>query len=364
MAIALSNEAWRELWDQSRQQASLADPDDGSDRLAICPAQLATGYKRDIALRNGIDLTLHRYKLWDDLEVTPAQAIEDTSCLEFMFNLSSKFKYWDGAFLQAGQHCLQGRFTPVGKETAVHFAQEPTLEVDIHIEPAALQSLLGIDGMDSQARLTKQLPSNLQRLIAGDPEATVSPIQAIPPAMQVALQQILDCPYHGVVKQLYLESKSVEVLALWLEQALSLGSSASSTSTLRSDDVDRIYYAREILRQQMDNPPTLTDLARQVGINDCTLKQRFRQVFGTTVFGYLHHHRMEQARSLLLENQLSVTAIAHRVGYSNLCAFSTAFRKTFGVSPRKMRGEKIPFQQTKVPFQQNLSPSIQVSSHP
>jgi AraC family transcriptional activator of pyochelin receptor len=341
MAIALSNAAWRELWNQSRQQASPADPDDGGDRLAICPAQLATGYKRDIALRNGIDLTLHRYKLWDDLEVTPSQAIEDTSCLEFVFNLSSRFKYWDGVFLQAGQHCLQGRCIPVGQETSVHFAQEPTLEVDIHIEPAALQSLLGIDGDSNQSRFIERLPSELQCLIAGDPEATVSPIQAISPAMQVALQQVLDCPYYGVVKQLYLESKSVEVLALWLEQALSPDSSKPSHSTLRSDDVERIYYVKEILQQQMDNPPTLTDLARQVGLNDCTLKRRFRQVFNTTVFGYLHHYRMEQARSLLLENQLSVTAIAHRVGYSNLCAFSTAFRKKFGVSPRAMLGGRI-----------------------
>jgi AraC family transcriptional regulator, transcriptional activator of the genes for pyochelin and ferripyochelin receptors len=338
MAIALSNAAWRELWDQSRQQASPADPDDGGDRLAICPAQLATGYKRDIALRNGIDLTLHRYKLWDDLEVTPAQAIEDTNCLEFVFNLSSRFKYWDGAFLQAGQHYLQGRFTPAGKESLVHCAQEPTLEVDIHIEPAALQSLLGIDSNSSQNKLIERLSSELQHLIAGEPEVSVSPIQAIPPAMQVALQQILDCPYHGVVKQLYLESKSVEVLALWLQQALSPDASPSSNSTLRSDDVERIYYARTILQQQIDHPPTLTDLARQVGLNDCTLKRRFRQVFGTTVFGYLHHYRMEQARSLLLENQLSVTAIAHQVGYNNLCAFSTAFRKKFGMSPREMRG--------------------------
>uniref|UniRef100_A0ACD5H004 Helix-turn-helix transcriptional regulator n=1 Tax=Desertifilum tharense IPPAS B-1220 TaxID=1781255 RepID=A0ACD5H004_9CYAN len=60
-------------------------------------------------------------------------------------------------------------------------------------------------------------------------------------------------------------------------------------------------------------------------------------MFGTTVFGYLHHYRMERARSLLLKQQLSVTAIAHQVGYQNLCAFSTAFRKKFGVSPRALR---------------------------
>lgn len=92
--------------------------------------------------------------------------------------------------------------------------------------------------------------------------------------------------------------------------------------------------------QRLANPPSLMSLARQVGLNDRKLKQGFRQVFGTTAFGYLHNHRMEQARSLLLENQLSVTAVAHSVGYTNLCAFSTAFRKKFGVSPRALAKQR------------------------
>ncbi|MGG6294872.1 helix-turn-helix transcriptional regulator [Leptolyngbya sp. AN02str] len=337
MAIALSNATWRELWAESRQQASQADLEDAGDRIAQCPAQFATGYKRDIALRNGIDLTLHRYELYDDLVFTDVQP-EDQGCVEFVFNLSSRFRYWDGVCLEAGQHCLHGVFAPESKEAFIHFAQEPTLEVDIHLEPAVLQSLLGLD-QPTSSNLMERLPLDVQRIIAGESDVAISAIRHCSPTMRVVLQQILDCPYQGMVKQLYLESKSLEMLALWLNQVLSDEAvSHPSLSDLRSDDVDRIHHAREILMQQMEHPPSLADLARQVGLNDCTLKRRFRQVFGTTVFGYLHHYRMEQARSLLRDDQLSVTAIARRVGYNNLCAFSTAFRKKFGVSPREMRG--------------------------
>ncbi len=336
--IALSYSTWHELWKECRQQARSVDPEDEGDRLAKCPPQLATGYKRDITLRNGIDLTLHRYELQGDLMITQVQPTE-SECLEFVFNLSSTFRYWTGANLASGQYCVQGVFNPASTEGFAHFAQEPTLEVDIHLEPEVLRSLFGMDTDSQRDRRFDLMSSELKRLLAGDPEVFLSPIQDITPTMQVALQQILNCPYHGVVKQLYLESKSIEVLALWLEQALS-GTSTSepSMSALRSDEVDRIYQAKEILIQQMHNPPSLIALARQVGLNDCTLKRKFRQVFGTTVFGYLHHHRMEQARSLLLDqHQLTVTAIAHQVGYNNLCAFSTAFRKKFGMSPREMR---------------------------
>lgn len=83
----------------------------------------------------------------------------------------------------------------------------------------------------------------------------------------------------------------------------------------------------------MENPPSLLDLARQVGINDRKLKQGFRQVFGTTVFGYLHDYRMEQARLLLIEQKLAIALVAHTVGYSHLSHFATAFRKKFGVNP-------------------------------
>jgi AraC family transcriptional activator of pyochelin receptor len=337
MAIAFSEATWRELWDQSRAQASPADPDDEGDRLVICPTPLATGYKRDIALRNGIDLTLHRFKFHDDVAVTHEQS-EDTECLEFVFNLSSRSNLENGVVLMAGQYCLLGRFSP-DQETLVYFAQEPTVGVDIHIEPGAFQTLLA--GNTDPSGILERLPSDLQRMIAGDPTITVSSPQTISPVMQVALQQILNCPYHGVVKQLYLESKSLEMLALCLEQALCTPAPKPICARLQSDEIDRLHHARDILIQQMDHPPSLIELARQVGLNDCTLKRGFRQVFGNTVFGYLQQHRLEQARSLLLENQLSVTAIARRVGYSNLCAFSTAFRKKFGVSPRAMLGGRM-----------------------
>jgi AraC-like DNA-binding protein len=220
----------------------------------------------------------------------------------------------------------------------VLLAQEPTLSVDIHLEPDLFRSFIGVGADSRQSHRFDLLSSNLRRIVEGDEDAFLSPMQTITPAMQVALQQILNCPYQGVVKQMYLESKSLEVLALWLEQAMASNSTPKPSTRQRpSDEIDRIYQAKEILTQQVDNPPSLMALARQVGLNDCTLKRGFRQVFGTTVFGYLHQHRMEQARSLLLENQLSVTAIAHTVGYTNLCAFSTAFRKKFGVSPRTLQ---------------------------
>lgn len=80
--------------------------------------------------------------------------------------------------------------------------------------------------------------------------------------------------------------------------------------------------------------PGLLEQMNQAGTNDYKLKIGFRQVFGTTVFGYLRNQRMEQARQLLLEKQMNVSEVAQTVGYTSFSRFSTAFKHYFGITPK------------------------------
>ncbi len=66
-----------------------------------------------------------------------------------------------------------------------------------------------------------------------------------------------------------------------------------------------------------------------------TLKRGFRQVFGTTVFGYLHHYRLEQARQLLEAGDMNITETAHAIGFADRSYFAAAFRKKFGLNPSR-----------------------------
>nr|WP_250123336.1 AraC family transcriptional regulator [Chroococcidiopsis sp. CCMEE 29] len=120
--------------------------------------------------------------------------------------------------------------------------------------------------------------------------------------------------------------------------------------------VERIHYTKDILIRNSNNPPSLLALARQVGLNDCTLKKGFRQVFGTSAFGYLHDYRMQQVQQLLLERKMKVEEVAHAVGYASRSSFIAAFNKKFGVSPSaylvRKNSKKIStliFEQKKIP---------------
>ena len=107
------------------------------------------------------------------------------------------------------------------------------------------------------------------------------------PEMQIILHQIVNCPFQGLIKEIYLQTKCLELMALKLEPDTAGERELMRSRILRGDDINRIYHARAILISDFDNPPSLLELARQVGLNDYKLKIGFRQVFNTTVFGYL-----------------------------------------------------------------------------
>ncbi len=113
---------------------------------------------------------------------------------------------------------------------------------------------------------------------------------------------------------------------------------SSTANSLKPDDIEQIHLAKAILTANFHNPPSLIELARQVSLNDYKLKQGFRQVFGTTVFGYLYQYRMEKARQLLAEQRLNVGEVAQAVGYANQSRFAVAFRKQYGVNPKSLTG--------------------------
>nr|WP_235927133.1 AraC family transcriptional regulator [Gloeocapsopsis dulcis] len=119
-----------------------------------------------------------------------------------------------------------------------------------------------------------------------------------------------------------------------VEQEIEFQQGKSPIPPLKLDDLDRIHQAQKILLQRLNNPPSLIDLARQVGLNDYALKRGFQQVFGKTVFGYLHDYRLEQAQQLLATSEMKVTEVADAIGFDSRSYFAAAFRKKFGVSPK------------------------------
>jgi AraC-like DNA-binding protein len=86
-----------------------------------------------------------------------------------------------------------------------------------------------------------------------------------------------------------------------------------------------------------DRKWTVADLATEASVSRSLLDGRFRDVLGLSPMRYVNEWRMRVAQDLLATTEVTVAAIARRVGYDSEEAFSRAFKRAHGQSPSPWR---------------------------
>jgi AraC-like DNA-binding protein len=158
----------------------------------------------------------------------------------------------------------------------------------------------------------------------------------IDPAMEQVIRQVIHCPYGGDLKNLFLLSKSIELLVLSAE-ACQRAENQEGIYLKNQRDKEKIMAVRDLINEKLNDPPNLSEIARQVGLNEYKLKRGFKETFQTTVFGYLAEQRLQMAFQYLRDTQRTAAEIAYDLGYSTPQHFNHAFKKKFGVTPYSVR---------------------------
>jgi AraC-like DNA-binding protein len=92
------------------------------------------------------------------------------------------------------------------------------------------------------------------------------------------------------------------------------------------------------IHTQTANPWTLVTLAREASMSRSSFAERFARAIGMTPLNYVLQWRIAVAKNLLAREQLSVAEVALAVGYQSASAFSTAFSRETGRSPKEFTG--------------------------
>lgn len=330
MAIRLTDTELKEQYQEADEEALQFDPTDNLDNTLKFNGRFSQGWERKIYLREGIELEISQIRNRDRMILS--QSATETDYIRCQFLLSGNVRSrlvlplgetsWPWA---AGKYWLNG----IGSRGQLiqDFDMQPWSAIVFDIHKVVLRSFISSS--------EDEMPKSLQNLARSARKEIYRRIRDIQPKMSVVLGQILHCPYQGMVKRTYLESKVIELTALVLDHEVTTQQGEIKKGALKPEQIERIYYAKEILLRDMNNPPSLAKLSQQVGLNEFTLKQGFRQIFGTTVFGELRSHQLDIAKHLLAEQNISVSEIAAIVGYGSATALARAFRREFGISPKE-----------------------------
>ena len=152
------------------------------------------------------------------------------------------------------------------------------------------------------------------------------------PEMQSVVDSVFENSYEGKTKMMFFRSQVTVLLCHFFEQLAN-----SKSETIKSAERLKLNQAKEILAENLENPPSLAELSRQIGLNTFNLKKNFKALFGVPVFKYLQNERLTQAHRMIREEEVSVQEAAWNVGYDSLSSFSNAFTKKFGYRPSQVK---------------------------
>ena len=133
-----------------------------------------------------------------------------------------------------------------------------------------------------------------------------------------------------------------------LDRLLDLVLVAALRATFAGDDVEVPTWYRasgdpvvgpalRLMHEDPSAPWTVAGLAAEAGVSRAALARRFHELVGEPPMTFLTGWRMALAADLLLEPGATVGGTARQVGYGSPFTFSTAFKRTYGQSPRAYR---------------------------
>ena len=176
----------------------------------------------------------------------------------------------------------------------------------------------------------------IELMLEGKP-ALLSPVWGtVDSKIQGVIDEIMLNPYQGPLHEVFLLAKSLELLVLCVANYTRINAADYQYVKSKADQ-ERIIAARDFINERLTDPPNLPEVAKAVGLNEFKLKHGFKEVFHSTVFGYLTERRLVRAKQMLLDTQLTAAEISTELGYSSPQHFSRQFRNRFGTAPNMIR---------------------------
>ncbi len=146
--------------------------------------------------------------------------------------------------------------------------------------------------------------------------------------------------YHFLVRHEYLPNvmdfATLEEIRSWFVKKIQ--DSCRNIATRKKESSNSIVkQAKEYILQNYANDLSLDDVSREVNISPYYFSKLFKDEAKENFIEYVTGIRIEKAKELLEQSQLSVKEICTKVGYSDPNYFSRTFKKNVGVTPTEYK---------------------------
>ncbi len=131
---------------------------------------------------------------------------------------------------------------------------------------------------------------------------------------------------HKVLKNLEISLKDI---------SRQIKSESGSESGLTPEEI--VALVKTFVKEHYSEELDLNSIALSLGFSSSYLTKVFNKVENTTPSKYIRSYRMNIAKQLMNDNNLTIQQIAAHVGYNDPFHFSRSFKQTFGISPTEYK---------------------------
>ncbi|NME66685.1 AraC family transcriptional regulator [Flammeovirga aprica] len=132
--------------------------------------------------------------------------------------------------------------------------------------------------------------------------------------------------------------KGLELAGRFLTQVYhKIHNQRSNINHISQEEMELYHEIKDYLLQDYENIPTISSVAKEFGIGETKLKERFKSIFGKPIFKFITTHRMLDAHRLIEMTDTPISRVAKEIGYPHLSKFSMVFKKHYGYTPSELR---------------------------
>jgi AraC-like DNA-binding protein len=206
---------------------------------------------------------------------------------------------------------------PATSQIVAAAPEQPYLSLRLDLDPTLVASVMLEAGMPSPRRDASSVRA-----------MDVSPLDANLLDAGVRLVRLLDVPAPEARVLLPLITREIVFRLLVGAQSGRLRQVAAL-----GGQTDRIARAIERLRTDFDKPLRIESLARELGMSPSGFHEHFKAVTAMSPLQFQKQMRLQEARRLLLGEDVDAATVAYRVGYEDASHFSREYKRLFGLPP-------------------------------
>ena len=152
----------------------------------------------------------------------------------------------------------------------------------------------------------------------------------------LVLNELKRFDINSSTKNLFLKAKIYELFSHLYNRNRDLNIEQCPFLT-NEENFKKIKKAKDIIIENMTNPPSLVELSEEINLSLKKLKEGFKKIYGKPVYQFLIEYKMELAKKLLSDNNYNVNEVSLKLGYSTASHFITAFKNKYGLTPRNFK---------------------------